>query len=164
MDEQNASVPFIRNPKDLKIPDLLPDRPTLGNEVSIVLWRLIRLVGFYDILGDETDSVAYFTGKKIGKLLEVKSMDELRAKLADFKIGKLDFETDGDNLVRVSIGECFTCAGIKPPLGRPVCHLEAGVMAGALESIYEGKSVFAKETKCMGGLGDDACVVECQII
>lgn len=154
---------FIRNPKDLSISDLMPNRPTVGNDTSVILWRLIRLVGFYDVMGDEAETAAYFIGKKIGKMFKAKNTDELRQQLMDFKIGKLEFQADA-NSVRVSIGECLTCAGITPPLGRPICSLEAGLMAGALENIYEGKKVSVKETKCVGGLGDDACVMECGII
>lgn len=155
---------FIRNPADLKIEDLLPNRPTVGNDISVVLWRLVRVVGFYDILGEEAGHVSYFTGKKIGKMLGAKNIDELYRQLTDLKIGKLDFSVSGSNLVQMAIEECLTCAGISPELGKPICQLEAGIVAGALENIYEGKKVSANETKCIGGLKDSVCLVECRII
>lgn len=155
---------FIRNPADLKIEDLLPNRPTVGNDISVVLWRLVRVVGFYDILGEEAEDISYFTGKKIGKMLEAKNIDELYRQLTDLKIGKLDFSVSGSDLVQMAIRECLTCAGIAPRLGRPICQLEVGIVAGALENIYKGKKVSANETKCIGGLEDDVCLVECRII
>lgn len=161
---QGSSRDFIRNPKDLTVAGLLPNRPTVGNDMSVVLWRLVRLVGMYDLLGEETETVAYFTGKKIGGMLEAESMDALCKKLADMKIGTLAVSADTPDFVRVSIKECLTCSGITPPLGKPVCHLEAGIVAGALEHLYAGKKVSGTETKCIGGLGDDECLMECRIL
>lgn len=155
---------FTRNPADLKIGDLLPNRPIVGNEISVVLWRLVRVVGLYSILEEEAENVSYFTGKKIGKILGAKNIDELHRQLTDLKIGKLDFSVSGSDLVHMAIEECLTCAGITPPLGKPICQLEVGIVAGALENIYEGRKVSAYETKCIGGRGEDVCLVECRII
>lgn len=160
----NGARGFTRNPKDLTIADLLPNRPTVGNDTSVVLWRLVRLVGMYDILGEETETISYFTGKRIGNMLEAKDVGELCKKLMDMKIGVLSVSADTPDLVQVSIKECLTCSGITPPLGRPVCHLEAGIVAGALERIYADKKISGSETKCIGGLGDDECLVECRIL
>ena len=41
-------------------------------------------------------------------------------------------------------------------MGRPICHFEGGLIAGAVETIT-GKSVLAKEVSCIGGLGDATC-------
>ncbi len=161
--EDKKNFDFIRNPADLKISDLLPDRPTVGNDIPVILWRLIRLVGLYNILGEEAQEVSYFTGKNIGQMLEIKNIDEIYKLLTDLKIGKIDFFS-APNLVHVSIQECFTCSGITPPLGRPICHLESGIIAGALENIYKEKKIFSEETKCIGGLGDKVCLIECKII
>ncbi len=53
--------------------------------------------------------------------------------------------------------ECSVCQGM-PKVGRPVCHLERGVISGALEAKL-GRAVSAKETKCWG-LGDGVCQFE----
>lgn len=161
---RNSTDGFIRNPKDLTIADILPKRPTIGNDISVVLWRLVRLVGMYDLLGEETETISYFTGKKIGKMFDVKDVSELCKKLTDMKIGELTVSTDIPDVVHVAIKECLTCSGIGPPLGRPICQLEVGIVAGALERIYADKKVSGIETKCIGGLGDDVCLVECRII
>lgn len=154
---------FIRNPQDLSISDLSPNRPTIGNDLPVVVWRLIRLVGFYDILGDDVEAVSYFAGKKIGKMLKAGNLDDLQKQLMDLKVGKIECRIDA-NMIRVSIRECMTCAGITPPLGQPICHLESGLVAGALENIYAEKKISAKETRCIGGLGDEVCLIECTII
>jgi voltage-gated potassium channel Kch len=51
-------------------------------------------------------------------------------------------------------GRCSTCQGM-PNVGRPVCHLERGVLAGALE-VALGRTVAIEETKCWG-LGSGVC-------
>lgn len=155
---------FKINPANLKISNLLPDRPMLGNDVSVVLWRLVRIVGLYQILGEETPTLAYFTGKQIGKMLEVKSIREIQDKLTELKVGKIEFPVVHDDVIHLSIGECATCVGISPILGMPICQLEAGIVVGALEMIYPDKKVSGIETKCIGGLGDDVCLVECQLL
>lgn len=155
---------FIRDPKKLNINDLSPERPTIGDDVSVILWRLIRVVGLHQLLGEDAPETSYFIGKNIGRMLEVKSADELLKKLVDLKIGKLDFAVNTDEAVHINISECVTCSGIKPPLGKAICQLETGIIAGALEHIHQGKKVISKETKCIGGLGDEVCKIECEII
>lgn len=155
---------FIRHPADLTIDQLLPDRPTVGPDVSAVLWRLIRVVGIYQLLGEETPMRLYFTGKNVGKMLKVKTIEELQAELMKLKIGKISVANEEPEMVRVGIAECLTCAGIKPALGGPICQFEAGIVAGALENVYSGAKVSAEEKKCIGGLGDEVCLMECRIL
>jgi len=130
----------------------------------VVLWRLVRVIGLHSILGEETSMVIYFAGKQIGKMLGAKNVEEIKEKLIQLKIGTIDFPVANEEAVHVSIGECVTCAGIKPSLGRPICQLEAGIVAGALEAIYPDKKVVGEETKCIGGLGDPVCLVECRLL
>ena len=155
---------FIINPADLKLEQLLPNRPTVGNDVNVVLWRVIRLVGLYSILGDEAETVSYLTGKHIGKMLKITSVDDLGKQLTDLKIGKLSFPVHTHESVHMAIAECVTCDGISPALGRTVCQLEVGIVAGALENLYPNKKVSGLETKCIGGLGDPVCLIECSIL
>lgn len=161
----NASEKITpRNPADLTLANLMPRRPTIGPDVPVVLWRLIRLVSLHDILGDEAPAVAYLMGKRLGAMLGVKTIEELHEQLTRLKIGKLDFSVNTPDAVHLAIGECVTCDGITPPIGRAICQLEAGIVTGALETIYQGKKALGEETKCIGGLGDDVCLIECRII
>jgi hypothetical protein len=155
---------FIRDPASLDISQLAPKRPTVGNDMPVVLWRLVRVVGMHQILGEDAPETTYFVGKNIGKMLMAKSIEDLHKKLTDLKIGKLNFPVNTSESVHMSIDECVTCAGITPPLGRAICQLETGIVAGALETIYPGKKATGEETKCIGGLGDGFCLVECRII
>lgn len=153
-----------RNPADLTLANLMPRRPTMGPDVPVVLWRLIRLVSLNDILQDEAPAVTYLMGKRLGAMLGVKTIEELHEQLTRLKVGKLDFSVNTPDAVHLAIGECVTCDGITPPIGRAICQLEAGIVAGALETIYPGRKALGEETKCIGGLGDDVCLIECRII
>lgn len=153
-----------RNPADLTLANLMPHRPTMGTDVPVILWRLLRLVSLHDILGDETASLAYLMGKRLGTTLKVTSIEELHERLTQLKIGKLDFSVNTPDVVHLAVAECLTCDGISPPIGRAICQLETGIVAGALEAIYPGRKATGEETKCIGGLGDEVCLFECHII
>lgn len=154
---------FVVNPASLTLEQLAPNRPDVGSDVGVVLWRAIRLVGLYSILGEEAETVTYLTGKRIGQMLDVASVKELGAKLTELKLGVLSFPVDTPDEVHMDIRECVTCDGISPPMGRPVCQFEVGMVAGALERIYPGKKVTGLESRCIGGLGDAVCRIECRI-
>ena len=158
------SQEFQFDPKNLKLENIQSDRPTIGDDVSVVLWRLVRVFGLHSILEEETPTVIYFAGKQIGKMLGAKNMEEIKEKLVQLKIGTIDFPVANEEAVHVSIGECVTCAGIKPVLGQPICQLEAGIVVGALEVIYPDKKIIGEETECIGGLGDKVCMVECRLL
>ncbi|MBI5912972.1 DUF2507 domain-containing protein [Candidatus Azambacteria bacterium] len=166
MAQQNDVLKKItpRNPADLALANLMPRRPTMGPDVPVVLWRVLRLVSLHDILGDETPAIAYLMGKRLGAMLGAKTIEELHEQLTRMKIGRLDLSVNTPDAVHLAIGECLTCDGITPPIGRAICQLEAGVIAGALETIYPGRKAAGEETKCIGGLGDDVCLIECRII
>ena len=153
-----------RDPADLSLANLMPRRPTVGPDVPVVLWRLLRLVSLHDILREETAAVVYLMGKRLGAMLGAKSIEELHEQLTRLKIGKIDLSVNTPDVVHLAIGECMTCDGITPPIGRAICQLEAGIVAGALETIYPGRKALGEETKCIGGLGDDVCLIECRII
>lgn len=162
MDVKNQE--FIRNPAELTISDILPYRPTVGNDIPVILWRLIRVIGLHQILGEETAHMSYFTGKEIGKMLKVKTIDELAKELSDLKIGKISVPVHTSDMAHIAVDECITCAGMKPPLGRAICQMEVGIVAGALEIIYPEHKVIGEETQCIGGLGDRVCLIECKIL
>src|SRR3989344_3843986 len=85
------SQEFQFDPKNLKLENIQSDRPTIGDDVSVVLWRLVRVIGLHSILEEETPMVIYFAGKQIGKMLGAKNVEEIKEKLVQLKIGTIDF-------------------------------------------------------------------------
>lgn len=131
------------------------DRPELGDLSGVGLYRLLRLVAWEDIMGPGASAISYYAGKKLGKELNVKSLDEFLVLCEQLKIGIIKIPEMTDTHLHVDIYECVTCSGMDP-VGRPICHFEGGLIAGAVE-VITGKSVNAKEVTCIGGLGDKSC-------
>ena len=131
------------------------NRPELGDQIGLGLYRLLRLVALEDIMGAGASSISYYAGKKLGKDLNFDSIDQLLVFCKDINIGQISLSEIVDNKVHVDVHECATCAGMEP-VGRPICHFEGGIIAGALEGITHSK-VQAKEVTCIGGMGDETC-------
>lgn len=146
------------------VKNLLPLRPTMGDDCPVLLWRLIRMVGLPKLLAEDAPLAIYLMGKDIGKTLKIKNIEDLASKLTELKIGKIILSGMTKDYLRVEIGECLTCSGIAPVAGAPVCHLETGIIAGILEGLYPDRKIIGEEIKCIGGLGDDICLIECRII
>ena len=132
---------------ELNMSNFLPLRPTMGDDFPVLLWRLIRMVGLPKILGEDASVAVYLVGKDIGKMLKIKNIEELADKLTQLKIGKIILSSKTKDYLLVEIGECLTCSGITPIVGRPVCQLETGIITGALESLYPDKKIIGEETK-----------------
>jgi predicted hydrocarbon binding protein len=130
-------------------------RPILGDNAGVALYRLLRLVALEDIIGRGAAGTAYVAGKRLGVSLGLAKLDELLELCASLKVGVIKIPIATPNHVRVEVFECVTCSGMTP-VGRPLCHFEGGLIAGALQTIFKQK-VRAVETTCIGGLGDDAC-------
>lgn len=137
------------------------ERPELGDLVGVGLYRLFRLVALEDIMGTGASAISYYAGKKLGQDLNLKTLDEFLELCEQLKIGIIEIPKMTDTHIHVDIYECITCSGMEP-VGRPICHFEGGLIAGAVESIT-GKSVQAKEVSCIGGLGDATCGYDLKI-
>jgi predicted hydrocarbon binding protein len=136
-------------------------RPTLGPDAGVGLYRLLRLVAFDTMTGAEAVAAAHAAGEKIGRSLGVGKLDDLVALCASLKIGVVEAKVVTESSVRVVVRECVACAGAHHghPGGTPTCHFEGGVFAGAVAPIFR-RSVRVRETACIGGCGDDACRFE----
>lgn len=137
-------------------------RPEMGGDVGIGLYRLIRLVALEDILGTGASAVSYYAGKKLGKGLQIKQLDDFLALCEQLKIGKINIPVMTPSHIHVDVCECVTCSGLSP-VGRTLCHFEGGLIAGVVETIL-GKPVRAKEVSCIGGLGDSTCGFDLQVM
>ncbi len=131
------------------------NRPELGKDTGVGLYRLFRLVAMEDILGKGASAISYYAGKKLGVELNLKSVDEFLKVCDDLKIGIIKVPEMRDDFIHVDVYECVTCDGMEP-VGRAICSFEGGLIAGAIESIT-GKKATAKEVTCIGGLGHETC-------
>ena len=131
------------------------DRPSLGPDAGVALYRLLRLVALEDIIGRGAAGTAYVAGKKLGMNLGLSSLEGFLELCNTLKVGVIKVPVLTESRIHVDVYECVTCSGLKP-VGRVLCHFEGGLIAGAVESILK-KRTRAVEVSCIGGLGDDAC-------
>jgi hypothetical protein len=129
-----------------------------------LLFRVLRLA--LQELGPDMDTTLYALGRQFGgeavapNLSGDQLCDVLEALMPIWSaagLGYFQVVACSDRAARVAESECATCEGL-PVVGKSVCHLERGVLAGALEARL-GRTVHAQETKCWG-LGDGACEFE----
>jgi len=111
-------------------------RKQLGDDVPVPLFRLIRLIGMHKILGESAGHTLYLVGKDIGKELEVDSADDFLRLVQDLKIGIPHVTESSEDKMVVFVEECITCSGL-PNIGEMVCHLEGGLITGAVERILK---------------------------
>lgn len=130
-------------------------RPTLGDNVGVALYRLLRLVALEDIIGRGAAATSYVAGKKLGGSLGLTTLDQFLELCTSLKIGVIDVPVLTSSRVHVDVYECITCSGMET-VGRTLCHFEGGLIAGVVEGVL-GQRTRAKEVTCIGGLGDEAC-------
>jgi predicted hydrocarbon binding protein len=130
-------------------------RPTLGDDAGIALFRLLRLVALEDIIGRGAAGTAYVAGKKLGHSLGLTKLTDFLDLCAALKIGIVKVPVLSGSHIHVDVYECVTCSGLSK-VGRPLCHLEGGLIAGVVESVTK-KKARALEVTCIGGLGHDSC-------
>jgi len=131
------------------------ERPSLGPDAGVALYRLLRLVALEDIIGRGAAGTAYVAGKKLGLNLGLTSLEGFLELCNTLKVGVIKVPVLTESRIHVDVYECVTCSGLKP-VGRVLCHFEGGLIAGAVESILK-KRTRAIEVSCIGGLGNDAC-------
>jgi predicted hydrocarbon binding protein len=136
-------------------------RPTLGENAGVALYRLLRLVALEDIIGRGASGAAYLAGKKLGMSLGLAKLEDFLQLCKDLNIGIIDVPLVTDSKIHVDVYECVTCSGLQT-VGRPICHFEGGLIAGAVQTIM-GRSVRAREITCIGGLGDKTCGFDLEI-
>ncbi|WAK03790.1 V4R domain-containing protein [Methylobacter sp. YRD-M1] len=130
-------------------------RPTLGDKSGVALYRLLRLVALEDIIGRGASGAAYLAGKKLGISLGLTNLEDFLQLCQDLNIGIIEVPVVTETKIHVDVYECVTCSGLEP-VGRPICHFEGGLIAGAVQTIT-GRNVRAREVSCIGGLGDKTC-------
>lgn len=131
------------------------ERPSLGPDAGVALYRLLRLVALEDIIGRGAAGTAYIAGKKLGLNLGLTSLDGFLELCGALKVGIIKVPVLTESRIHVDVYECVTCSGLQP-VGRALCQFEGGLIAGAVESILK-KRTRAIEVSCIGGFGNDAC-------
>lgn len=136
------------------------DRPKLGRQVPLEVFRLLRLVGIRGGLPMGGKSVTATIGREIGKSLGCRTLEELLQLLRAYRIGIPDVLERSENHLLIALDDCLVCKGMDN-IGEKVCDLEGAIIEGALTAIT-GKTVRVTEINCNCN-GDEACVYEARI-
>ncbi len=157
--------------------DLAEGRPNLGEETSVVVYRLMQYT-FKDVFSkaigkQRTVELFVQAGLLAGKEFCNNILDtslpfdtfiaELKDKLVALKIGVLRIEeADLDKLHFVlTVSEDLDCSGL-PIFGESVCDYDEGFIAGILGQ-YTGKNFRVKEVDCWA-TGDRTCRFEAKVV
>jgi len=137
-------------------------RPTFGNAISLEYFRLVRLMAWSEIFGAEAPKLSYLAGEKIGRKLNIDSVDGLASRLELMGLARVVVINSSDtggkrNRIVIRFKESAVSFGIAF-LGEPICHFEAGLLAGILEKIHKRK-ITVTETKCVA-MGHEYCQFE----
>lgn len=157
------------------IGDLNEGRPNLGENVNIVLYRLMQYT-FRDVLESrvgtkECDEIFYESGRLAGSFFFEQFMKpykdlplnsfvaELQRVLKELGIGILRIEkADPENgHFILTVAEDLDCSGL-PDIGLEVCSYDEGFIAGIF-SKYTNVEFTAKEVDCWAS-GDRTCRFE----
>jgi uncharacterized protein len=120
-------------------------RPRLGDEVPLTLFRILRIIGMRNLLGESSGQTLYMMGKSVGNMIGATTIDEFREKIIELKIGIPETEFIEEDHLVVKLYECITCAGFVYT-GELFCDMESGIIAGLLEKVY-GKKAKSTQTK-----------------
>lgn len=114
-------------------------RPQLGEEVPLLLFRILRIIGIRKLLGETSGATLYMMGKNVGNMVGATDIEDLKKKIEELKVGIAEVETIDEGHMIVKLRECITCAGFGYT-GEMFCDMESGIIAGLLERIFKKKA------------------------
>ncbi|CAB3290028.1 4-vinyl reductase 5 [Methanocaldococcus lauensis] len=126
--------------------------------IPLEIFRIMIYILMKKIKERGSEITLYEMGYEFGKFLEPKNFRELKKFFRKNNLGILEIESRKPLIIKVK--ECAMCGGLEDT--EPMCHFDAGLLAGAMECILK-KTVVVNEIKCMAQ-GYDACYFEIEII
>ncbi|MDY6964645.1 MAG: NAD-binding protein [Halobacteriota archaeon] len=164
---QKEMPKIIETMKEVKSTYTCEERPTLGSEINISLFRALNTT-LHD-LSPNAGKILYSMGENFGKnvlapLIESTDFErvlkDLGKEIEDANIGIFKMVKVEENFAVIRLDECIFCAGLED-VGKTLCDFDSGLIAGVLQRKL-GKIVSVEEVKCWGK-GDDTCEFEINI-
>ena len=114
-------------------------RPKLGEDIPLTLYRILRVIGMRNILGETSGATLYMMGKQVGAMIGANDLGEFEKKIKELKVGIPEVRVVDEDHVIIKLYECITCAGFAYT-GEMFCDMESGIIAGLLEAIFKKKA------------------------
>jgi hypothetical protein len=114
-------------------------RPKLGEDIPLTLYRILRVIGMRNILGETSGATLYMMGKQVGTMIGANDLGEFEKKIKELKVGIPEVQVVDEDHVIIKLYECITCAGFAYT-GEMFCDMESGIIAGLLEAIFKKKA------------------------
>lgn len=114
-------------------------RPKLGEDVPLLLFRILRIIGIRKLLGETSGATLYMMGKNVGTMLGAVDLEDFKKKIEELKVGIAEVDAIDEGHMIVKLHECITCAGFGYT-GEMFCDMESGIIAGLLETIFKKKA------------------------
>ncbi len=128
---------------------------TIGDGINVAFLRLLKAMLLSG--GEQMIDMMYREGYRIGsevlyEKVEGSDLGEILENISvvwkDLSLGEMEIlRVEPDSAV-ARVKECYQCANF-PNVGRPLCPLDEGIIAGILEKLT-GKKYSVKEVKCWG--------------
>ncbi|HMA32987.1 MAG TPA: V4R domain-containing protein [Chloroflexia bacterium] len=130
-------------------------RPTLGALAPVAAFRALRLGGLETVAGPGLNRAVYLAGRRWAQSLTLASPADLFRTMAEMRLGVPKLLHQSSETIEIELAESLSAAGL-PAVGQPLCHFEAGFLAGALSRLTGGR-VQVRETACWG-TGQQSCI------
>jgi predicted hydrocarbon binding protein len=114
-------------------------RPKLGEDVPLLLFRILRIIGIRNLLGETSGATLYMMGKNVGTMLGAVDIEDFKKKIEELKVGIAEVTVIDEDHMIVKLYECITCAGFGYT-GEMFCDMESGIIAGLLETVFRKKA------------------------
>ncbi len=129
-------------------------RPGLGEGSPVLAFRAVRLGALGSMAGAGLSGAVYLAGRKWARSLHFGSVPDIFRAMTELQLGIPHLIGQTPDQMEIEIAETLSAAGV-PNVGEPLCHLEAGFLAGALGGLT-GQKILVREIGCWG-LGGQTC-------
>jgi len=141
---------------DLTMPQITSvARPTLGALSPVAAFRAIRLGALGTVAGSGLHGAVYLAGRRWAQSLTFASPADLFRTMAELRLGIPRLVQQTGDTIEIELAESLSGAGL-PAVGEPLCHFEAGFLAGGLAGLT-ARRVQVRETACWG-TGHQSCI------
>jgi predicted hydrocarbon binding protein len=80
-------------------------RPKLGEDIPLTLYRILRVIGMRNILGETSGATLYMMGKQVGTMIGAKDLGEFEEKIKELKVGIPEVQVIDEDHVIVKLYE-----------------------------------------------------------